>query len=481
MAAALVPVIARQQWMLLRRDLRLALLGIALVFVLATAALTGAALHGSYEADRRAAEAEEARVWAAQGPANPHGAAHFGRYVYKPLSPLATLDPGLLPQLGTSLLLEAHAQNPARGRAIDGGTALDRFAGLSPAMMLQVLAPLLLILAGFSTFAGERARSLLRQELAAGVRPAALIAGRLAGLAAMVASLLLLVAAAGGAALAITGASAASYAALGWMLLGYGLYLMTFVALTIAASAAFPSARTALVVLLAFWATATLLVPRTAPAAAEAASPTLSGPALEALVTKEVLDGPSGHDTRDARLERLKTATMKRYGVAKMENLPVDFGGIALFHGEALSTAIYRRHFAALYDGYDRQAGVQRLFAVLSPLQVIRPWSSALAASDQHAHRRFLEQADAYRYTVVQRLNQDIIDHRKPAHPGGNTVPYVADVAAVTRGLSLDAHPPLLSETLRRHWIDLLGLTTWLALATLLAFAAGRRLSAAAA
>lgn len=476
MATALAPVIARQQWRLLLRDRRLALLGIALLLVLATAALTGAALHGSQEAERRAAQADEARVWQAQGPANPHGAAHFGRYVYKSVSPLATLDPGLLPQLGTSLFLEAHASNPARGRAIDGGTALDRFAGFSPAMMLQTLAPLLLILAGFATFAGDRARVLLRQELAAGVHPAALIAGRLGGLTAVVALVLLLVAVIGGAALAIAGAPAVTYAAFGWMLLGYGLYLFAFAALTLAASASFASARTALVVLLAFWAVATLLVPRIAPAFAEAAAPTLSGPALEALVTKEVLEGPSGHDPRDARLERLKVATMKRYGVTKMEDLPVDFGGISLFHGEALSTAIYRRHFAALYDGYDRQAGVQRMFAFLSPLQAVRPWSAALVAGDQHAHRRFLEQAERFRYRVIQRLNRDIIENRKPTPPGAAAAPYLTEVAAVTRGMTLVPQPPTLGETLRRHWGDLLALAAWAMFATLLAFAAARRL-----
>lgn len=478
MATALFPVIAGQQWRLLVRDRRLALLGLALLLVLGAAALTSAALHGAQEAERTAAQDQEAKVWEAQGPANPHGAAHFGRYVYKPVSPLATLDPGLQPQLGTTLFLEAHAQNPARGRAIDGGTALDRFAGLSPATMLQVLAPLLIILAGFATFAGERAQGLLRQELAAGASPTALIAGRLGGLGATVALLLLLlVVGIGGTALTIAGAPAATFAALLWMLLGYALYLFAFAALTLAASAAFASARTALVLLLAFWAMATLFVPRIAPAVAEVAAPTLSGPAFEEAVTKEVREGPSGHDPQDARLERLKADTMKRYGVTKMEDLPVDFGGISLLHGEALSTSIYRRYFAGLYDGYDRQAGVQRAFALLSPLQAIRPWSAALSSGDQHAHRRFLEQAEQFRYAVIQRLNRDIIQNRKPAPAGTPAPPYLANVAAITRDMRFRPAPTPLGETLSRHWIDLAILALWALLATGLAFAAGRRLS----
>lgn len=471
MGPALLPVIAGQQWRLLVRDRRLAVLGLSLLLALLAAAIAGAALHGSREAERHVAQVEEARIWASQGPANPHGAAHFGRYFFKPVSPLAVIDPGLLPQLGTSLRVEAHANNPARNRAIDGGTALDRFGGLSPATMLQLFAPLLVILSGFAAFSGERARDLLRQELAAGAAPAALMAGRLLGLGATVGLLLAVATIASVLALVWSSGGTAQYVALLWMMLGYGTYLFAFAALTLAASAAFASARTALVVLLGFWAVATLLVPRVAPTIAEALAPTLSGPAVEAAVTKEVREGPSGHDPQDARLERLRQATMKRYGVTGIEDLPVDFNGIALFAGEELSTAIYRRHFAALYDGYDRQAAIQRGLALLSPFQAIRPWSAALAQSDQHAHRRFLEQADGFRYDLVQTLNRAII-HR----PKGGDGPYLADVSAITRETRFSPSPPRLSEALTRNWLDIVLLALWAAGATLLAFAAAKRL-----
>jgi ABC-2 type transport system permease protein len=470
MARALLPVIAGQQWRLLVRDRRVAVLGLALLLVLGTAAMTGAAMHAANDAERAAAQVEEVHVWEMQGPANPHGAAHFGRYVFKPMSPLTVLDPGLLPQLGASVRLEAHAQNPARGRAIDGGAALDRFAGLSPAAMLQVLAPLLIILSGFATFAGERARTMLRQEIAAGTAPSVLMAGRLLGLGGTVAVLLVAVAIIGGIALLAAGGGTAELGALLWMMFGYALYLLAFAALTLAASAAFASARTALVVLLGFWAMATLFVPRVAPAVAERIAPTLSGPAFEAAVTKEVLEGPNGHDPQDARLERLRETTMAQYKVKKLEDLPIDFNGISLFHGEALSSGIYKRYFAALYDGYDRQAGVQRLFALLSPVQAIRPWSAALAQSDQHAHRRFLEQAEHFRYGLVQTLNRNIIN-RTPSEG-----PYMADLAEITRGQAFRRAPPALGETLGRHWPDLALLTGWAALGSALALIASRRL-----
>lgn len=469
--APLVPVIALQQLRLLIRDRRLAVLGVALVLVLVTAAVTGAALHDARENERRAAQAEEARVWERQGPANPHSAAHFGRYLFKPAAPLAVIDPGLLPHLGFAVKLEAHANNPARIRAIDGGTVLGRFGRLSPARMLQILAPLLIILSGFTAFAGDRARGLLRQEIAAGTSPSVLMAGRLVGLGATVTILIAVMTGAGIVVLTAGDAGAADYAALLWMMLGYWLYLLAFAALTLAASAASSSARTALVVLLAFWASATLFVPRIAPSAAEAMVPTLSGPAFEAAVTKAVREGPSGHDPQDARLDRLRQETMQRYGVSRIEDLPVDFNGIALLHGEALSTATYRRYFAALYNGYDRQARIHRAFALVSPLQAVAPWSAALAASDQHAHRRFLEGADAYRYALVQTLNRDIIFHRK-----NREGVYLADVAAITRATRFTAERSPLTEMLARHRADLAILTAWALLSVALAFGAARRL-----
>jgi ABC-2 type transport system permease protein len=114
---------------------------------------------------------------------------------------------------------------------------------------------------------------------------------------------------------------------------------------------------------------------------------------------------------------------------------------------------------------------------LLSPLQAIRPLSAALAASDQHAHRRFLEQADVFRYAVIQRLNRDIIRNRKPAPVGTPTAPYVADVAAITRGMAFVPRSPPLGEVLIRHSADLLILAGWALAAILLAFAAGHRLA----
>lgn len=450
------------QGRLLLRDRRLAWL---LAAVLLSAIVMLAVGMATERAEARAvatAKAEEARVWAALPPGNPHAAAHFGRYAFREPGPLAPLDRGLSDALGTAVRLEGHQQNVATGRRIDGGGTLDGFARLDAAAVVALLGPLLLILAGFATFSGETVRALLRQEIAAGARPGATLAGRVAALALLTPILAAPLAVAG----ALLGAGVARVALL---VGGHLLYLLTFLSLTLAASAWFRTPRAALATLLAFWAAATLVLPRVAPALAEALHPTISAAAMEAAITDEVLGG-GGPDGQQARMERLKASLLARYKVDTVERLPINFGGVAFFEGERRSAAIYARHIATLYDGYAAQARTGRVLAALSPFLAIRPWSAALAETDMAAHRRMLDQAEAWRYRTVQALNRDIILHRPAA-----VEDYRADVDGITRGIEPTFTPEPLRDTLARQWPDLGVLLAWTAAAGALLWLALRR------
>ena len=92
----------------------------------------GAAAGPNAVASLRAAQAEDARVWVSQGALNPHSAAHFGRYLFKPVGPLAFVDEGINPYAGSSVYLEAHVQTPARARPADGCPVASRPAASGP-------------------------------------------------------------------------------------------------------------------------------------------------------------------------------------------------------------------------------------------------------------------------------------------------------------------------------------------------------------
>src|SRR5687768_4324815 len=64
--------------------------------------------------------------WLEQGAKNPHSAAHYGFYAYKPVSPLAIIDKGLDDYLGNAVWLEAHNQNEVTSRQITDRLSLSR-------------------------------------------------------------------------------------------------------------------------------------------------------------------------------------------------------------------------------------------------------------------------------------------------------------------------------------------------------------------
>ena len=467
-------LIVRQQWMSLARERRLRLLGLV-VLALSALALFDAALDTRRLETARIHDtvAEEA-VWEAQGAANPHGAAHFGRYVYKPAAPLAVLDPGVTAHLGSTLKLEGHVQNASRFRATDGGAALSRLKGFSPAFALQVLVPLMIVFAAFGVFSGERARQLAWQEIGAGATPWQLMLGRFAACAA---ALLLLLALVGMlAALATIPAwSAAHFAALGLMLAAHGLYWTAFLGVTLAISAWSASSRAALFGALAFWIVTAVLAPMLAPMLAEARHPTPSAEAFEAAVTDEVMKGPDGHSPRDVRFAEFEKATLAHYSARHIDELPINYAGLLFEHGEKATADIYNRHVERLYDGYAAQARLALAGSALSPLLALRPLSSSLARTDMEAHRHFLAQAERYRYETVQALNRDIKLNRKP-----QMREYASDVAAITRGIAFAPQPLALGELLPRTIVPFAALAAWVGGALLLMRLAARRLEGAA-
>ena len=120
-------------------------------------------------------------MWLDKGDMNPHAAAHYGAFVFKPVQPLSAIDPGLDPFVGVFVFLEAHKQQLARHRPIEDATPTRRLGQLTPASAALVLLPLLVVSLTFSSFAAERDQGTLRPLLAMGVSRRSLLAGKAIG------------------------------------------------------------------------------------------------------------------------------------------------------------------------------------------------------------------------------------------------------------------------------------------------------------
>ncbi|WP_437880969.1 DUF3526 domain-containing protein [Pseudomonas sp. LRF_L74] len=464
--------VAATQLTLMWRERRVVWLALVLLCLTATSVGTSAIRLSAQAQERQAVAEEEARLWDAQGMIDPHAAAHVGRAIPAPVNPLATFDPGLSDVVGASVFIEGHAQNPARHRPIEEGAALSRFGGFSAAWALQVVAPLLLILAGFSTLSGDVARERLRQELAVGGAATALVGGRLLALATVAGLLALALFGVSLPAILLQDAAGTEPGALLAIGGAYLLYLLAFCALTVAISGLCLSARTSLVVLLCFWVVATLLVPRMAPAVAESLVPTPSAPAFRAAVTEEAESGADGHDPADKRLEAIKAELMAHYNVDDVADLPLNFRGVALEFAERNSTQTYARHFERIYAAYRQQERVQRAFAAVSPTLALQPWSRAFAGTDFAAHLAYLRGVEDYRYRLIQALNHEVKTHKPP--PGEHY--HLADIATLSRAVVYAPQEQNLAATASAQAPNLAILLGWTLLSLCLTLVSAARL-----
>ncbi|MGR4871210.1 ABC transporter permease [Variovorax sp. LARHSF232] len=395
--------IAREEWRLLRRD-RVAVLGLTLLLLLtAVAAFTSWEQRRTTDAQRARHQAQVDHEFEAQPDRHPHRMVHYGHFVFRPLNPLAAFDSGVDAYTGHTFFLEGHRQNSANFGDVRQASLLLRFGQLTPAFVLQVLAPLLLIFVGHGVLARERESGTLRILLAQGVRPRQIMAGKLLALSGVAALVLL------PALLALIWIGAATPAPVSLALLlavGYGLWLLLWTVGIVGLSAWFVRGRDALVALLAVWALSVVLVPRLAPEliASSLALPTRFE--TDIAVARDLAALGDSHDPNDPYFADFKKKVLAQYGVSKVEDLPVNYKGLLGMEGERLTSALFERYANASFERQDLQLRRVDRFALLSPVIALRRLSMAAAGTDLHNYRRFVERAEHHRYRLVQELNR---------------------------------------------------------------------------
>ncbi|MFN3303641.1 MAG: DUF3526 domain-containing protein [Roseateles sp.] len=395
--------IAREEWRLMRRD-RVAMLGLALLLLLGTvAAFTAWDQRRAAQADREQHQAQVDQEFDAQPDRHPHRMVHYGHFVFRPLNPLAAFDSGIDPFTGHTLFLEGHRQNSANFGDVRQSSLLLRFGQLTPAFVLQVLAPLLLVFIGHAAIARERESGLLRVLMAQGLRPVQLVAGKLLALAG-VAALMLLPAALALAAIAVDDAASAPLALA--VALAHAAWLALWALGVALASTLARRGRDALLALLTVWTVGVVLLPRLAPELATAAQPLPTRFETDIAVARDLAALGDSHNPDDPYFSAFRRQVLAQYGVARVEDLPVNYKGLVGMEGERLTSELFARYAR---DGFARQqAQLQHLalFSALSPVIALRRLSMGAAGTDLPNYQRFLEQAERHRYTLVQSLNR---------------------------------------------------------------------------
>lgn len=466
--------IARKEFVEMSRDGRFRWASAIVLLLLLVALAMGWKQYAAVRAQHTAAQQASRRQWVNQGEKNPHSAAHYGVYAFKPKMSLALVDTGLDPYTGVAVWLEAHYQNPFRYRPAEDATAVQRFGELTAATVLQLLLPLLIILLTFSAFAGEREQGTLRQLLSLGVSRRDLAAGKSLGVAAALALLLVPATAVGVLALALAsenGELASAAPRLLWMGLAYLLYFGAFICLSLMVSALASSSRLALVALLGFWIVNGLVVPRLASDLSERLYPAPTAIAFWKAVNDDLRNGIDGHNPADRRAEELKRRVLAEYGVEKVEDLPVNFAGISMQAGEEHGNEVYDAHYGRLWEIYRRQERIHKSGALAAPLLAVRALSMGLAGTDFAQHRDFATAAESYRRQLNKMMNDDFADNA-----GKADFAYFADASLWSRVPDFAYTAPGTGWVLGNHLGSLFTLVLWFLLTAAGAVWAARRM-----
>lgn len=375
-----------------------ALMGLMLLSVLSAAAHIGE--------ERRTREADQVRTrehFLAQPARHPHRMVHYGHYVYRVPPPLAVLEPGVDAFTGRSIFLEGHRQNSATFAAVQETSLLARFGDLSPAFLVQAVAPLVLILMGYASVVRERETGTLIQLWTHGVHPWQLLAGKAGAL--FAAALLALSPVAATALWALVGhLDEALPAAI--CLLANLLYLGAWICGVLAVSSRASRRWTALSGLLAGWLLIVVIVPRVAADVAQASVPVPGMTADNLRAGAALRAAGDGHDPRSPAFAQFTREVLARYGVDSVEALPVNFRGLVMMEGERQSAEIQQGFAARRLAGEAAQARVARRFTAVSPALALRWASMTSVGTDLAAYHHFLVAAEAHRYEFVQALNR---------------------------------------------------------------------------
>ncbi|SDH18458.1 ABC transporter permease [Chitinophaga filiformis] len=401
-----------------------ALVAIYIVWLLLVvyAAFTGYKTYTTQNALRLQFQQQARQSWEANPDKHPHRMAHFGTFAFRIKHPLSVFDYGMESYTGNAVYLEAHKQNTVNFSEAGFSTGLLRFGEISPAMLIQMLLPLILFFLGFNTVAQQRENGTLKILLSQGAGFRSIIWGNSLGLFTLSVLFLLPVALATVFLLYLQpllpadGLVSLRSIYLLLICLAY-LWLVSTVAICISASS--NSGRAALLKLLGIWLVMAVVLPKTLQSIGSALHPAPGKIEFDTAVEEDILKIGNSHNPNDPHFKRLRDSVLKANGVDSVSQLPFNYGGFQMREGERLSAEVYNNHLQQLYNLYEKQNNISNYSAFIDPLIGIKNISMALSGTDFKAYRYFQDNAEAYRYFLAQTMNELQMEHIsnvKPAH-----------------------------------------------------------------
>lgn len=360
-------------------------------------------------ATKNAVAAEERQRWLTQGEKDPHSAAHYSVYAFKPSAALQALDPGVAPFVGETVWLEAHQQNDLLSRPQQDAHPFERLGLVDPAGLLTRFGPLVVFLLAFAAAAREREDGVLGLALGTASARGTYVGAKVGSV--IVLSLLVLVlpivlvgvaslvapvdrTVDQTARLAAWAAAASSYVAV-LAMVGVSLCLMV------------RTAHIALAGLLAVWIVMVLAALPGASAIAEWSRPLPSFQQMKLVLADEA----PAYWTPESGAEQI-ASILQRYGASSADELTINLRAAQLDVAERHAQSVFDREIGGFYNRVIAQDQSYASLGWLSPAVAFDAASAALTGTDFTHHRDFIDYAEQYRRNLVNRMNADIIPRR---------------------------------------------------------------------
>ncbi len=411
------------------------------------------------------AKQNEREVWDNQDAKNPHSAAHYGTYAFKPKYPLSLLDKGVDKYVGTSIFLEAHNRNEALYSAAADQTGISRFGELTPDFILLFIMPLLVILLCYNIFTKEKELGTFFLLKSTGASVTNLTLGKwLSVFTPVFLSVTIL--------FLISGfmlSSLKDYGVFSWtpLLSMWGVYILYYIVfINIVMLISYVSKRSgiSLVISLSVWIIACLGAPKVASTLAEDKNPYPTRQEFEAMIVKGKKEGLDGHNPWSKEAKLLEKQVLEEHGVDSLHQLPFNFDAYRMQKGEEHQAEVYFKHYKQLKEQYYKQTKTYKSLAVVSPFLPTRFLSMAIAQTDYATHWDFSDAAENYRIKSQKFLNDNFAENAAYGEWS-----YKADASTWTDLPVFEYNPPVLSAILKgnRSYLIILGFWTLLSFGTL--------------
>jgi ABC-2 type transport system permease protein len=409
-------LIIKKEILISLRNTRIQIAGIFLIALMLIAILVGRQGQQLIQAERAKAQTEMHHKWVNQGLKHPHSAAHFGHFAFKPKTVLSFLDVGLDNYTGISVFLEAHKQNEILFSAAQDSNAMTRFGEMTAALVLQFLFPLLIIFLTFNIFSREREEGTLKLIYAQGVSIRQFLMGKVGGTYAMVLAIFIPIICIAYFALDYSSSNIDTNVNSKFigLTIGYALYFLVFIFIAILVSAFAKNSSSSLLTSLGIWIIACIVLPKATANLADKVYPTPSQYEFSKIIKEKVTNGIDGHNPKDERLNALKKKLLAEYAVSSIDELPVNWGGIAMQAGEEYTDKVYDQEFTKVENIFKKQNRLSEWASFINPYLAIRHLSMAFAGTDFHHHTAFARGAENYRRAFVKKMNKDMELNHKP-------------------------------------------------------------------